>query len=41
MANIWIALSGVVAIQIILDNLEQKGELIAIDKDHEAINSAK
>ena len=25
----------------ILDNLEQKGKLIAIDKDHEAINSAK
>ena len=27
--------------KIILDNLKQKGELIAIDKDHEAINSAK
>ena len=25
----------------ILDNLEQKGKLIAIDKDHEAIKSAK
>jgi len=27
--------------KIILDNLEQNGQLIAIDKDHEAINSAK
>ena len=27
--------------KIILDSLEQKGQLIAIDKDHEAINSAK
>ena len=27
--------------KIILDSLEQKAQLISIDKDHEAINSAK
>lgn len=27
--------------KIILDSLEQKGQLTAIDKDHEAINSAR